>query len=83
MSSDQVDAESKVSGNQANIPARIRRELNIDDGDYLRWHLDKDGSVRIEVVQRQNGTFAEFNGYDGDIETDASTEHDAWGVNVE
>ncbi|WP_226023886.1 hypothetical protein [Halomicrobium salinisoli] len=33
MSSDPVDAESKVSGNQANIPARIRCELGIDDGE--------------------------------------------------
>ena len=83
MSSDRVDAESKVSGNQANIPARIRRELDIDDGDYLRWHLDTDGSVRIEVVQRRSGTFGDFDGYDGDTETDASADHDAWGVDVE
>jgi len=33
MSSDRIDAESKVSGDQANIPARMRRELDIDDGD--------------------------------------------------
>lgn len=82
MSSDRIDAESKVSGNQANIPARIRRELDIDDGDYLRWHLEN-GTIRVEVVQQQTGTFAEFDGYDGDEETDVTTEHDAWGVEVE
>ncbi|MDL0131410.1 AbrB/MazE/SpoVT family DNA-binding domain-containing protein [Halobacterium salinarum] len=82
MSSDRIDAESKVSGNQANIPARIRRELDIDDGDHLRWHLEN-GSLRVEVVQQQTGTFAEFDGYDGDEKTDVTTEHDAWGVDVE
>lgn len=42
MSSDSIDAESKVSGNQANIPARIRRELDIDDGDHDAWSVDDD-----------------------------------------
>lgn len=80
MSSDRIDAESKVSGNQANIPAQIRRELDIDDGDHLRWHLEDDGSVRIEIVQQQRGTFADFDGYEGAEDTDATTDHDAWGV---
>jgi SpoVT / AbrB like domain. len=80
MSSDRVDAESKVSGNQANIPARIRRELDIDDGDHLRWHIEDDGSVRVRVVRQRPGTFAEFDGYDGEEATDAAADHDAWGV---
>lgn len=80
MSSDGVDAESKVSGNQANIPARIRHELDIDDGDHLRWYLDEEGSVRVEVVQQRGGTFADFDGYDGDRDTDVTADHDAWGV---
>lgn len=83
MSSDRVDAESKVSGNQANIPARIRRELGIDDGDQLRWHLEDDGTVRVRVVQQERGTFADFDGYDGDAETDVTTDHDDWGVDTE
>jgi bifunctional DNA-binding transcriptional regulator/antitoxin component of YhaV-PrlF toxin-antitoxin module len=83
MSSDRTDAESKVSGNQANIPARIRRKLDIDDGDQLRWQLEDDGSVRVQVVQQQTGTFAEFDGYEGEETTDVTTDHDAWGVDVE
>ena len=82
MSSESVDSESKVSGNQANIPARIRRELDIDDGDKLRWQLQDDGTVRIYVVQRRSGTFSDFGGYDGDDETDVTTDHDEWGVDV-
>ncbi|MFP9191248.1 AbrB/MazE/SpoVT family DNA-binding domain-containing protein [Natrialbaceae archaeon A-CW1-1] len=80
MSSDRANAESKVSGNQANIPARIRRELDIDDGDHLRWQLEDDGSVRVHVIQQEEGTFADFEGYDGETETDVTTDHDAWGV---
>lgn len=83
MSSEGVDSESKVSGNQANIPARIRRELDIDDGDKLRWRVEDDGTLRVQVVQQRAGTFSEFDGYVGDQETAVTTEHDAWGVDVE
>ena len=81
--SDGVDAESTVSGNQANIPARIRRELDIDDGDHLRWHIEDDGNVRVRVVRQEEGTFAEFDGYEGEIDTDVTADHDGWGVDVE
>ncbi|GAB7095435.1 AbrB/MazE/SpoVT family DNA-binding domain-containing protein [Halolamina litorea] len=80
--SERVGAESKVSGNQANIPARIRRELDIDDGDHLRWHVE-DGTIRVKVVRQQTGTFAGFDGYDGAEETDVTEDHDAWGVDIE
>jgi len=80
MSSDPIDTESKVSGNQANIPAQIRRELGIDDGDHLRWTLEDDGTVRVSVVQQQTGTFADFDGYDGETTTDVTEDHDSWGV---
>jgi len=82
-SSERIDAESKVSGNQANIPARIRRELGIDDGDQLRWHIEDGGSVRVKVIQQQTGTFAEFDGYEGETDTNVTTDRDAWGVDVE
>lgn len=83
MSSESVDSESKVSGNQANIPARIRRELNIDDGDTLRWHIEDDDTLRVQVVQQRSGTFSDFDGYDGNDETDVTIDHDAWGVDVD
>ncbi len=83
MSSDRIDAESKVSGNQANIPARIRHELDIDDGDQLRWQIEDDGSLRVRVVQQQPGTFAAFDGYEGETDTDVTADHDAWGVDPE
>jgi len=83
MSSGSVDSESKVSGNQANIPARIRRELDIDDGDKLRWHIEDDGTLRVEIVQQRSGTFDNFDGYDGDQTTEVQSDHDTWGVGIE
>ena len=83
MSGESVNSESKVSGNQANIPARIRRELDIDDGDKLRWHIENDGTLRVQVVQQRSGTFSDFDGYNGDEKTDATSNHDSWGVDAE
>ncbi|QFU82313.1 AbrB/MazE/SpoVT family DNA-binding domain-containing protein [Natronorubrum aibiense] len=83
MSDDHISAESTVSGTQANIPARIRRELEIDDGDHLRWQIEDDGCIRIQVIQQQTGTFAEFDGYDGETATNVTAEHGAWGVDIE
>ncbi|WEL22127.1 AbrB/MazE/SpoVT family DNA-binding domain-containing protein [Halorhabdus sp. BNX81] len=83
MSSEQINSESKVSGNQANIPAQIRMELDIDDGDRLRWHLEDDETLRVEVVQQRSGTFSDFDGYEGDQTTTVEREHDSWGVTVE
>jgi len=81
--SESVDSESKVSGNQANIPARIRRELDIDDGDKLRWYIEDDGTLRVQIVQQRNGTFEGFDGYDGDKPTEVKRDHDMWGVDIE
>ncbi|MDS0284503.1 AbrB/MazE/SpoVT family DNA-binding domain-containing protein [Haloarcula onubensis] len=83
MSSESVDSESKVSGNQANIPARIRQELDIDDGDKLRWHIEDSETLRVQVVQQRSGTFSNFDGYEGDKATAVESEHDTWGVDPE
>ena len=36
------------------------------------------GSDRID--ERRTGPFASFDGYDAESETDASADHDAWGI---
>lgn len=77
VNSDRIDAESEVSGNRTNVPVRIRRALDIDDGDRLRWQLEGDGSVRVAVRHQRTGTFAEYDGYDGEETTDVTNEYDA------
>ena len=83
MSSESADSESEVSGNRANIPAHIRRKLDIDDGDKLRWSVEDDGTLRVQVVQQRTGTFDDFDGYDGDEKTAVKRDHDTWGVDIE
>lgn len=80
MSDTEFVSESKVSGNQANIPAHVRRELGIDDGDRLRWRFREGGDLVVEVVHRHEGTFAGFDGYDGGPDGDVVTDHDAFGL---
>lgn len=74
------NAESTVSGDRVPIPARIRRESNISDGDRLRWRIETDGSVRVEIVRQRSRTFADFDGYDGDEDADVVVDHDQWEV---
>lgn len=76
-------SESKVSGNQANIPANIRRALDIDDGDRLRWRYTDSGDVVVEVVRRETGTFADFEGYEGGPGGDVVNEHDTFGLEAD
>jgi len=57
MNSDRVETESTVSGGRTNIPARIRREFDIEDGDRLRWIVGDDGAIRIEVIHQRRGRF--------------------------
>lgn len=39
------------------IPADIRRRLDIEPGDKLRWQTDEDGSLSVEVVHENYGAF--------------------------
>lgn len=80
MSSDSVDAESQVSGNQTTIPAYIRRQCGIEHGDCLQWTLRDDGTLHVEVVHQREETFADFEGYDGTASTDVGNDNDAWGL---
>jgi AbrB family looped-hinge helix DNA binding protein len=41
------------------IPAIVRKSLDIEPGDKIRWTID-DGEVRIAVVHQQEGVFEDF-----------------------
>lgn len=73
-------SESKVSGNQANIPAHVRRELGIEDGDRLRWRFTESGRLVVEVVHSHERTFAGFDGYAGGPGGDVVRDHDSFGL---
>ena len=37
----------------------------------------------VEVAQQRNGTFSDFDGHDGDWETEVTADHDMWGIDDE
>ena len=82
-SEDEFVCEGEVSGNQANIPAYVRRELDIDDGDQLRWVYSESGELRVEVVHQREGTFADFDGYEGGPGVNVVEDHDAFGIETD
>ena len=42
------------------IPAAIRRQCDIDPGDKLRWDIDDNGHLSVEVVRQRFGAFDDF-----------------------
>ncbi|MFC7324145.1 AbrB/MazE/SpoVT family DNA-binding domain-containing protein [Halorubrum rutilum] len=42
------------------IPAAIRRRLDIEPGDKLRWTTDDEGTLFVEVVKQRYGAFDDF-----------------------
>jgi len=39
------------------IPADLRRRLDIEPGDKIRWRSDEDGGLTVEVVKQRYGAF--------------------------
>jgi len=39
------------------IPASLRRRLDIEAGDKLRWTVDDGGQISVEVVRQRYGAF--------------------------
>lgn len=58
------------------VPAAVRQEAGVDAGDKLRWHVDEDGSLSVELVKQQYGAFSELEPVDIDEPTDAAEDHD-------
>ncbi|QKG92031.1 AbrB/MazE/SpoVT family DNA-binding domain-containing protein [Halorubrum salinarum] len=42
------------------IPANLRRRLDIEPGDKLRWTTDNEGNLSVEVVKQHYGAFDDF-----------------------
>jgi len=42
------------------IPAEIRKSLDIDGGDKLRWSVTDNGELTVEVVKQETGVFDDF-----------------------
>ena len=61
MAIDEGAEETKVSDRgMVTIPAELRRRLDIEPGDKLRWIADDEGTLSVEVVHQREGVFDDF-----------------------
>jgi len=60
MAAEEAPEETKVSDRgMVTIPADLRRRLDIEPGDKLRWDTDEAGTLSVEVVKQRYGAFAD------------------------
>lgn len=61
MAADEDATETVVSAQgDVTVPDSLRQTLDIEPGDKLRWTLDANGAIRVEVIDRQSDTFEDF-----------------------
>jgi len=58
------------------IPPAVRREASIEPGDTIRWRVDDDGLLSVELCQQQYGAFEGLTAVDIGEPTDAANDHD-------
>jgi antitoxin PrlF len=61
MAADEGPEETTLNDRgMVSIPADVRRRLDLDAGDKLRWMVDEDDELRVEVVHQREGVFDDF-----------------------
>jgi antitoxin PrlF len=61
MAADEASEETKVSDRgMVTIPADLRRRLDIEPGDKLRWTIDENDTLSVEIVHQREGVFDDF-----------------------
>lgn len=75
--SHEVEDETTVNESYSvTVPASVRREAGVEAGDKLRWSVDTDGSLSVELVKQQYGVFSELDPVDVGEPTNAAEDHD-------
>jgi antitoxin PrlF len=63
---------TRVNGSgSVTIPKWVREELNIEEGDSIRWTVDEDGELSVEIVRERYGAFEDFEPGTGKEETNS------------
>ncbi|AZH24807.1 AbrB/MazE/SpoVT family DNA-binding domain-containing protein [Haloplanus aerogenes] len=58
MSTEDASEETTVNDRgMVTIPASLRRRLDIEAGDKLRWNISEEGRLSVEVVRQRYGAF--------------------------
>ena len=61
MATEEAPEETKVSDRgMVTIPASLRRRLDIEAGDKIRWDVDDEGNLSVEVIKQRYGAFDDF-----------------------
>lgn len=56
-----VEDETTVNDSYSvTVPAAVRERADVEPGDKIRWAVDEDGTVSIEVVKQRVGVFEDF-----------------------
>lgn len=59
--SEEVADETTVNDSfSVTVPAAVRREAGIEAGDKLRWTVDDDGTLSVELLKQRVGVFEDF-----------------------
>lgn len=75
--SQEVEDETTVNESYSvTVPAAVRRAAGVEAGDKLRWQVDDDGSLGVELVKQRYGAFSRLDPIDTDEPTDAAEDHD-------
>ncbi|PSQ06796.1 AbrB family transcriptional regulator [Halobacteriales archaeon QS_6_71_20] len=60
MATDKSPEETAVSDSgMVTIPASLRRRLDIEAGDKLRWDVDEEGGLSVRIVRQRYGAFGD------------------------
>lgn len=57
---DLVETTTINDSNMVTVPARIRDRLDIGPGDEVKWKVDDEGQLLVEVVRHEYGAFDDF-----------------------
>ncbi|MFB6179101.1 MAG: AbrB/MazE/SpoVT family DNA-binding domain-containing protein [Halorientalis sp.] len=83
MGTEKAADETTVNDRYAvTVPAPIRERLDVEPGDKIRWAVNTDGELTVEVIKQEYGVFDDFEPVDAG-ETNAVEEHSLMGIDHE
>jgi bifunctional DNA-binding transcriptional regulator/antitoxin component of YhaV-PrlF toxin-antitoxin module len=75
--SHEVEDETTVNeSHSVTVPAAVRQEAGVEAGDKIRWHVEQDGDISIELAKQHCGVFSPLEPVDIGEPTDAAEDHD-------
>ncbi len=73
----EIEGETTVNESYSvTVPAAVRQKAGVDAGDKLRWHVNEDGTLSVELVKQQYGTFSKLEPVESSEPTNAAEDHD-------